>query len=288
MPKLSPRDIRRKIQGIKNTRRITNAMKVVSAAKLRKAQELLYASRPYSEKLYEVMGSLSSKIDRDSHPLLVERSEKRVDLILITADRGLAGAFNSNIIKMAEDFVRQKEEKGKRVFMILIGRKGVQYFERRNYNIIKKYDEVFRKEVNFGVAKEVSEIVRSRYENEETDSVYLLNNEMVTRANYKPILRKFLPFEMPEGEEIPGIYNFEIEQGEVLSAVMNLYLNYQIYRAMVESNASEHFARMVAMDNATRNADELVKEWTMIFNKARQESITLELMDIVGAAEAMK
>ena len=288
MPKLSPRDIRRKIQGIKNTRRITNAMKVVSAAKLRKAQELLYASRPYSEKLYEVMGSLSSKIDRDSHPLLVERSEKRVDLILITADRGLAGAFNSNIIKMAEDFVRQKEEKGKKVSMILIGRKGVHYFEKRNYNIIKKYDEVFRKEVNFGVAKEVSEIVRSRYENEETDSVYLLNNEMVTRANYKPILRKFLPFEMPEGEEIPGIYNFEIEQGEVLSAVMNLYLNYQIYRAMVESNASEHFARMVAMDNATRNADELVKEWTMIFNKARQESITLELMDIVGAAEAMK
>ncbi len=288
MPKLSPRDIRRKIQGIKNTRRITNAMKVVSAAKLRKAQELLYASRPYSEKLYEVMGSLSSKIDRDSHPLLVERPEKRVDLILITADRGLAGAFNSNIIKMAEDFVRQKEEKGKKVSMILIGRKGVHYFEKRNYNIIKKYDEVFRKEVNFGVAKEVSEIVRNRYENEETDSVYLLNNEMVTRANYKPILRKFLPFEMPEGEEIPGIYNFEIEQGEVLSAVMNLYLNYQIYRAMVESNASEHFARMVAMDNATRNADELVKEWTMIFNKARQEAITSELIDIVTAAEAMK
>ncbi len=288
MPKLSPRDIRRKIQGIKNTRRITNAMKVVSAAKLRKAQELLYASRPYSEKLYEVMGSLSSKIDRDSHPLLVERPEKKVDLILITADRGLAGAFNSNIIKMAEDFVRQKEEEGKRVSMILIGRKGVQYFEKRNYNIIKKYDEVFRKEVNFGVAKEVGEIVRNRYENKETDSVYLLNNEMVTRASYKPIMRKFLPFDMPEGEEIPGIYNFEIEQGEVLSAVMNLYLNYQIYRAMVESNASEHFARMVAMDNATRNADELVKEWTMIFNKARQEAITSELIDIVTAAEAMK
>jgi len=288
MPKLSPRDIRRKIQGIKNTRRITNAMKVVSAAKLRRAQELLYASRPYSEKLYEVMGSLYSKIDKDSHPLLVERPEKRVDLILITADRGLAGAFNSNIIKMAEDFVSQKEEKGKKVSLILIGRKGVQYFEKRNYNIIKKYDEVFRKEVNFGVAKEVSGIVRERYEKEETDSVYLLNNEMVTRANYKPILRKFLPFEVPEGEEIPGIYNFEIEQGEVLSAVINLYLNYQIYRAMVESNASEHFARMVAMDNATRNADELVKEWTMIFNKARQEAITSELIDIVTAAEAMK
>jgi len=137
---------------------------------------------------------------------------------------------------------------------------------------------VFRKEVNFGVAKEVSGIVRERYEKEETDSVYLLNNEMVTRANYKPILRKFLPFEVPEGEEIPGIYNFEIEQGEVLSAVINLYLNYQIYRAMVESNASEHFARM----------DELVKEWTMIFNKARQEAITSELIDIVTAAEAMK
>ncbi len=290
MPKLSPRDIRRKIQGIKNTRRITNAMKVVSAAKLRKAQELLYSSRPYSDKLYELIRDLAAHTQRDLHPLLEEREEKRVDIILVTADRGLAGAFNSNIIRETEGFIDRAQEKGKKVKLILIGRKGYQYFSRRGYDIVKGYDEVFRKEVNFGVAKGVSEIVRERFLSGETDAVYLINNEMITRASYKPVIRKFLPFEVPEGTEEGGmsVYTFEVDEEEFMNSIINLYLNYQIYRAMVESNASEHFARMVAMDNATKNADDLIKQWTMIFNKARQESITLELMDIVGAAEAMK
>ncbi len=290
MPKLSPRDIRRKIQGIKNTRRITNAMKVVSAAKLRRAQELLYASRPYSDKLYELVRDLAGHVDRETHPLLEEREERRLDLILITADRGLAGAFNSNIIRDAERFILQKTEKGREVSLLLIGRKGYQYFAKRDYRIVKGYDEVFRKEVNFGIAKEVSEIVRERFVNRETDAVYLLNNEMITRASYRPVLRKFLPFELPETEPSAdySVYTFEVEEEEFMNRIMNLYLNYQLYRAMVESNAAEHFARMVAMDNATKNADDLVKQWTLIFNKARQESITLELIDIVGAAEAMK
>ncbi len=290
MPKLSPRDIRRKIQGIKNTRRITNAMKVVSAAKLRRAQELLYSSRPYSDKLYELVRDLTGHIDRESHPLLVEREERRIDVILVTADRGLAGAFNSNIIRETEKFIAQKQEKGRQVNLILIGRKGYQYFSRRDYNIIKGYDEVFRKEVNFSVAKEVSELVRERFINGETDAVYLINNEMITRASYKPVTRKFLPFDLPHEEATDGVsvYTFEVDEDEFMELLMNLYLNYQLYRAMVESNAAEHFARMVAMDNATKNADDLVKQWTLIFNKARQESITLELIDIVGAAEAMK
>ncbi len=290
MPKLSPRDIRRKIQGIKNTRRITNAMKVVSAAKLRRAQELLYASRPYSDKLYELVRDLAGHVDRETHPLLEEREERRLDLILITADRGLAGAFNSNIIRDAERFILQKTEKGREVNLLLIGRKGYQYFAKRDYRIVKGYDEVFRKEVNFGIAKEVSEIVRERFVSRETDAVYLLNNEMITRASYRPVLRKFLPFELPETEPSAdySVYTFEVEEEEFMNRIMNLYLNYQLYRAMVESNAAEHFARMVAMDNATKNADDLVKQWTLIFNKARQESITLELIDIVGAAEAMK
>ncbi len=290
MPKLSPRDIRRKIQGIKNTRRITNAMKVVSAAKLRRAQELLYSSRPYSDKLYELVRDLAGHIDRGSHPLLQEREERRVDLILVTADRGLAGAFNSNIIREAERFIDEKRQKGSDVSLILIGRKGYQYFSKRDYRIIKGYEEVFRKEVNFGVAKEVSEIVRERFTGKETDAVYLLNNEMITRATYKPVLRKFLPFELPyeEAKDTFSVYTFEVDESEFMSHILNLYLNYQLYRALVESNAAEHFARMVAMDNATKNADDLIKQWTLIFNKARQESITLELMDIVGAAEAMR
>lgn len=288
MPKLSPRDIKRKIQGIKNTRRITKAMKVVSAAKLRKAQELIYASRPYSERLYEVLKSLSSHIDPQTHPLFDMREERACDLIVITADRGLAGAFNSNLIKRAEEFVNEKQEKGIRVNLLLIGRKGVQYFTKRKYNVLGAYDEVFRKEINFNVVKESGELLRSRYAGKETDAVYLLNNEMVTRISYKPVLRNFLPFGKIEGEGGYGIYEFEVEREVFVNELIDLYLNYQLYRALLESNASEHFARMVAMDNATRNADELVKTWTLIFNKARQESITSELIDIVNAVEAMK
>lgn len=286
MPKLSPRDIRRKIQGIKNTRRITNAMKVVSAAKLRRAQELLFASRPYSERLYEMLRNLSGRIEEDIHPLVRVRRERRLCLILITADRGLAGAFNSNIIKEAEEFLRQKGDKEK--FLILIGRKGYQYFSKRDYPILKGYEEVFRKEVRFEVAKEVGNLIREKFEGEEIDSVYILANEMKTRASYKPVLRKLLPLEVEGGEGLSAPYHFETEVEEVLNTLMAIYINYQIYRAMVESNASEHFARMVAMDNATKNADELIKTWTLIFNKARQESITSELIDIVTAAEAMK
>lgn len=288
MPKLSPRDIRRKIQGIRNTRRITNAMKVVSAAKLRRAQELIYASRPYSERLYEVLKSLSSHIDPQSHPLFEIREEKVCDLVLITADRGLAGAFNSNLIRKAEEFIGEKQGKGIKVNLVLIGRKGAQYFGKRSYPILKAYDEVFRKEINFEVVKEVGELLRERYAKKETDAVYLLNNEMITRVSYKPVLRTFLPFERIEGEGDYGTYEFEVDKDLFLNKLIDLYLSYQIYRAMLESNASEHFARMVAMDNATRNADELIKSWTLIFNKARQESITSELIDIVNAVEAMK
>ncbi|HIP43359.1 MAG TPA: F0F1 ATP synthase subunit gamma [Aquifex aeolicus] len=289
MAKLSPRDIRRKIQGIKNTKRITNAMKVVSAAKLRKAQELVYASRPYSEKIYELVAHLSKHVDAEENPLFEVREEKNVDIILITADRGLAGAFNSNVIKEAENLIKEKKEQGKGVNLFLIGRKGVQYFTKRGYKVIKGYDEVFRKTVNFSVAKEVAETVRERFLNGETDKVYLINNEMVTRASYKPMVRTFLPFEAPGAEEeIPGVYEFEVSEEEFFNYIVNLYLNYQIYRAMVESNAAEHFARMVAMDNATKNADDLIRQWTLVFNKARQEAITTELIDITNAVEALK
>ena len=290
MPKLSPRDIRRKIQGIKNTRRITNAMKVVSAAKLRKAQEAIYASRPYSERLYEVLARLSAHVDMSAHPLLEVREERKVDIILITADKGLAGAFNSNAIKKAEELIAEKSQNGIEVSLILIGRKGVQYFQKRSWKVLKAYEEVFRKEINFDVVKEVGELVRQRYQNKETDGVYLINNEMITRASYKPVVRRFLPFERIEEKEQDyySYYEFEVDAETFINRLIDLYLNYQLYRAMLESNAAEHFARMVAMDNATRNADELIRTWTLIFNKARQESITYELIDIVNAVEAMK
>jgi len=289
MPKLSPRDIKRKIQGIKNTRRITNAMKVVSAAKLRKAQEAIYASRPYSERLYEVLSNLASRVDMNTHPFLEVREEQRADIILVTADRGLAGAFNSNAIKKAEELIQEKTSKNIEVSLILVGRKGAQYFSKRNYKVLKAYEEVFRKEINFEVVKEVGTLVRDRYQRKETDRIYLINNEMLTRVNYKPIVRQFLPFErLEQKDQNYSTYEFEVEAETFINRLIDLYLNYQLCRAMLESNAAEHFARMVAMDNATRNADDLVKTWTLIFNKARQESITYELVDIVNAVEAMK
>ena len=289
MPKLSPRDIKRKIQGIKNTRRITNAMKVVSAAKLRKAQEAIYASRPYSERLYEVLSNLASRVDMNTHPFLEVREEQRADIILVTADRGLAGAFNSNAIKKAEELIQEKTSKNIEVSLILVGRKGAQYFSKRNYKVLKAYEEVFRKEINFEVVKEVGTLVRDRYQRKETDRIYLISNEMLTRVNYKPIVRQFLPFErLEQKDQNYSTYEFEVEAETFINRLIDLYLNYQLYRAMLESNAAEHFARMVAMDNATRNADDLVKTWTLIFNKARQESITYELVDIVNAVEAMK
>jgi len=289
MPKLSPRDIKRKIQGIKNTRRITNAMKVVSAAKLRKAQEAIYASRPYSERLYEVLSNLASRVDMNTHPFLEVREEQRADIILVTADRGLAGAFNSNAIKKAEELIQEKTSKNIEVSLILVGRKCAQYFSKRNYKVLKAYEEVFRKEINFEVVKEVGTLVRDRYQRKETDRIYLINNEMLTRVNYKPIVRQFLPFErLEQKDQNYSTYEFEVEAETFINRLIDLYLNYQLYRAMLESNAAEHFARMVAMDNATRNADDLVKTWTLIFNKARQESITYELVDIVNAVEAMK
>lgn len=289
MPKLSPREIRRKIQGIRNTRRITNAMKVVSAAKLRKAQEAIYASRPYSEKLYEMISHLFTRSGISDHPLLEVREERVADVVLVTADRGLAGAFNSNVIRTAEDLLSRKVSEGVNVNLILIGRKGAQHFSKRNYNVLKAYEEVFRKEINFGVVKEVAQLLQERYVSKQTDRVYLINNEMITRASYKPVVRTFLPFEgAPTSEDDLSVYEFEVAEDVFLNKLLELYLNYQIYRALLESNAAEHFARMVAMDNATRNADELIKTWTLIFNKARQESITYELVDIVNAVEAMK
>lgn len=287
MPKLSPRDIKRKIGGIKNTARITNAMKVVSAAKMRKAQEYIYRARPYSEKLYEIMRHICSFTDTLAFPVFKKRDIKTVDIIVITADRGLAGAFNTNVIKAVEKKMRSLQDK--KINLHLIGKKAVQYFSKRKYNILSSYEDVFKKEINFNVAKELASKLRDRFETQQVDEILLFNNEMITRATYQVVERVFLPLEEPtyENSYQNNVYNLEGDPHELLDQIIDIYINYQIYRAMLESNAAEHFARMVAMDNATRNANELIKKWTLIFNKARQEAITAELIDIVTAAEAM-
>lgn len=291
MAKLSPRDIKRKINGIKNTRRITSAMKMVSAAKLRKAQNLLYATRPYSEKLYELIHDLSVYIDRESHPLLSKREERRVDYVVVTADRGLAGAFNSNVLKTVWKEITELKNRGVEVNLTLIGRKGVNFFKNKGFNIVGAYEDIYRNDMNLSFTSKVGGILSSRFAEEKTDAVYVVNNELVTTSTYETKIRKLLPLEPPSSlkvYETSAVYNIEPSKEEVLGSLLQRYINFQLYRALVESSTAEHSARMIAMDNATKNAGEAIRKWTIIFNKARQEAITTELIDIINAAEAIK
>jgi len=294
MAKLSPRDIKRKIQGIqgiKNTQRITKAMKAVSAAKLNKARAMLHATRPYSERLYDLINDLAAFVDRDIHPLLKIREEKKIDYVVITADRGLAGAFNSYVIKRTLADINQFQEQGKEVNLILIGRKAVQFFSNKGYNVIQEYEDVYRENLNLTFTSQVGGILAERYETEKTDAVYLINNELITTASYETKVRKLFPIE-PELDFTKlselSRYNIEPSPEDVLEELLKRYINFQLYRALVESSTAEHAARMIAMDNATRNAGEAIKKWTIVFNKARQEAITTELIDIVNAANAIK
>ncbi|NPB05637.1 MAG: ATP synthase F1 subunit gamma [Aquificae bacterium] len=297
MAKLNLKDIKRKIQGLKNTKRITNAMKLIAAAKLKSAYEAAELARPYSEKLYEVLGRFAHHIDPSVHPLFEVREEiKSVDIILITADRGLCGAFNSSIIKYAERKIQELQSQGIKVNLHLIGRKGVQYFEKhgKGVNVVLKFDHVFRKTIDFTAVKTVGQSVKERFLKGETDKVLLLHNQLRTKTTYFVQEKVFLPLaeilvEELEGESPEAVYELEVKNIETfVENLLQRYLNFQIYRAMLESNAAEQAARMMAMENATKNAEDAIKKWTHLYNFARQEAITNELIDIVNAVEALK
>lgn len=296
MAKLNLKDIKRKIQGLKNTKRITNAMKLIAAAKLKSAYEAAELARPYSEKLYETIGRFSHHIDPFIHPLFEVRTEfKNVDIILITADRGLCGAFNSSIIKYTERKLEDYSSKGLKVNLHIIGRKGLQYFEKfgKHVNIINGFDQVFRKTIDFSVVKKVSESVKERFLKKKTDRVFLLYNQLKTKTSYFVQEKIFLPLSetIVEDVSVNGGVIYELEVFTVERFIENLlqrYLNFQLYRAMLESNAAEQAARMMAMENATKNAEDAIKKWTHLYNVARQEAITNELIDIVNAVEALK
>jgi len=296
MAKLNLKDIKRKIQGLKNTKRITNAMKLIAAAKLKSAYEAAELARPYSEKLYEIIGRFSQHIDPSIHPLFEVRLQpKAVDIILITADRGLCGAFNSSIIKYTERKIEELQQKGLKINLHLIGRKGVQYFEKhaKDANIITKFDHVFRKTIDFTAVKTVSEQVKERFLKGETDKVILLHNQLRTKTSYFVQEKVFLPLSEILAEDTSmgseTVYELEVKNIEkFVENILQRYLNFQLYRAMLESNAAEQAARMMAMENATKNAEDAIKKWTHLYNVARQEAITNELIDIVNAVEALK
>ena len=296
MPNLQ--DIRRRIRAVKNMRQITKAMKMVSAAKLRRAQERVVAARPYTIKMMEVLSDLSSRAPDFQHPLLAnsrkstEGRQERIILILVTADKGLCGGFNTNLNRAATQFLRRHS--GQEVELILVGRKGVDYFKRRDGNIRREYLGITGSgKVNFTDAQRIAQEVIADFTAEEkpVDQIHLIYNEFKSALSQRPVEETILPIggirdESPDHEQMLE-YSYEQPANEIFSSLLPKLIETQIYRALLESVASEHGARMTAMDAASKNANEVIDKLTLGMNRVRQAAITREIIEVVSGAAAL-
>jgi len=281
-------DIRRRVRSVKNTQQITKAMKMVSAAKLRRAQDQAIAARPYGVLLRQMLANVAQGAANDpdagAHPLLAVRPEQRILLVVITADSGLAGAFNSNLIKLAHRFA--DERKNATLSFELIGKKGVNYFRRRFSGIAGTHTDLFRR-VKFEDAERIANVIISRFEKGEVDAVYLFTNEFKNAMAPALTSTRILPIEVPKTTQTVD-YIYEQNPGELLGSLLPRYVKLLVYRAFMESVAAEHAARMVAMEAATKNASEVIDKLTLLMNRVRQASITREIIEIVSGASALE
>jgi F-type H+-transporting ATPase subunit gamma len=281
-------DLRRRIRSVKNTQQITKAMKVVSAAKLRRAQDRVLAARPYAQiirrMLVNVAQAVAEQNTGDEIDLLARRPEKRILLLVITADRGLAGAFNSNIIRMAQRFIAEHRES--EVRLELVGRKGRDFFRRRHANISGEYTTLFQKAPRYEDALEIARKVTDLFKKSEIDAVYLVVNNFKSMMASQLVSTRLLPMELPDKQEQID-YIYEQPANELLSALLPRYIESQVYRAMLESDAAQHAARMTAMESASSNAADVISSLTLKMNRVRQASITREIIEIVSGAAAL-
>lgn len=278
------RQLRTRVGSVKNIQRVTNAMKLVAAAKMRKAQEAIAAARPYARQLDRILQRLTQSLE-SQHPLFRERPVQRVAVAVVTADRGLCGAFNSNVCRRAQVELRQYQEAD----LITVGRKGRDFFRRRGQAPVLHHADVFRP-LSFNHALQISHDLGQRFLSGQVDRVLLVFSEFRSVARQQPVVEQLLPVVpkpavVEEGK--PLDYIFEPEPERLLDTLIPLHVNYQVWRALLECSAGEQAARMAAMDNATKNAGELIEGLVRQMNKKRQASITLELMDIIGGAEAV-
>jgi F-type H+-transporting ATPase subunit gamma len=280
--------IRKRISSIRNTQQITKAMKMVSAAKLRRAQEAAVAARPYAEKMTDLLKNLSARVASNAHPLLTAREEKRILLVLLTSDRGLCGGYNANLIRAAEAFIRRQSGE-KEVQLTLVGRKGADHFRRRRAEIADRYINILATPPEV-LAVEIAEKLIHRFVSGETDAVYILYSSFRSALSQVPTLEKLLPVTVTATAEVEQLTEYLYEPGiqEILASLLPKITEVAIQRALLEATASEHGARMTAMDSATTNASKMMGTLTLQMNRARQASITRELMEIVGTAEALK
>jgi F-type H+-transporting ATPase subunit gamma len=291
MPSL--KDVKSKIGGVKKTAQITKAMNMVASARLRGAQEKMEAFRPYSAKFNEAMSNLSGRSSSGgSFPLMEKRDVRTVELIVVTSDRGLCGSFNSNIGKLAERTMREYEAQGKSVSFVCVGKKGHQFLKKTE-KVRKVYRDIMGTFQMFN-AREIAAEVSQNFLAGGADKVEIIFGEFRSVAIQRPVSKDFLPVQPIEAAAgtipaaVSGEYIYEPSVEEIMDVMQPLYLNVMIYHAMLEVGASEHAARMTAMDNATNACRDIISRLTILYNKARQAAITAELMDIVGGAEALK
>ena len=289
MPSL--KEVQTKIQGVKKTSQITKAMNMVASAKLRGAQEKMEKFRPYASKFNEAMSNLSGGANTTSFPLMEERDVKTVELVIVTSDRGLCGSFNSNIIRLAEKKMAGYEAEGKTVSLVCVGKNGFQGL-RKTGKVRQKYRDIMSAFQMYN-AREIASDVAENFLSGNSDKVEIIYGEFQSIAVQRPTVKHFLPVQPAEQEaetetQISGEYIYEPSTEEIMDVLQPLYLNVMVYHAMLEVGASEHAARMTAMDNATNACKDIVDHLTIVYNKARQAAITNELMDIVSGAEALR
>lgn len=281
----SARDIRRRIKSIKNTQQITKAMKMVAAAKLRRAQEAVVSARPFALKIKDVLSRVAAASGGASHPLLEVREVKTTAYVVIAADRGLCGGFNANVLRRAGAEVTDKNNSA----IVALGRKSRDYFNRRGFDVTASYVQL-GESIEFAQAKEIARFVMDKYVAGEFDEVYLIFSEFVNVLTQRPVKVKLLPVETPtEKKKGPSVeYIFEPSAESVLASLLPTYVETTVYRAMLEAKAGEQGARMTAMDSATKNAKDLIEKLTLSLNRARQAAITTEISEIVSGAAALE
>lgn len=289
MPSL--KDIKKRITSVKNTRQITKAMKMVAAAKLRRAQEAAVSARPYAQKLQKVVSHLAMREDVEGHPFLSSRGKGRALVVLLTADRGLCGGFNANPSKEAERFIRKNDEGYADIDLMVIGRKGRDFLKSRlGEKMVKVYENISG-DATFKTAQLIAEEIVAAYNEQTYDAVFVIYNAFQSAVVQNVTVEQLLPIRAEELTTAPTDvvdYIYEPNRGEVLSQILPKMVEVQLFRALLESYASEQGARMSAMDNASRNASEMIGKLTLQYNRARQAAITKELMEIISGAESIK
>ena len=280
------KDIKKRISSVRNTQQITKAMKAVAAAKLRRAHQAAVETRPYAEKMRELLSNLSARVSEESHPLLIEREEKRIDILLVTADRGLCGAYNSNVIRLAESF--RADHREKEVSFRFVGRKGAEYYRRRGIAAMDDGPATWHAPAD-ELASGAADRLIGRFLNGESDATYIIYSRFRSALSQVPAAARIIPVAPSEVDEEQHLTEYLLEPSirDLLSNLLPKSVEVQVYQALLEAVAGEHGARMTAMESATKNASDLISDLTLQMNRARQAAITTELLEVISTAEAL-